>query len=496
MKPGPSAGTSAKANERENQFKAGLNRVHSRFVAFVIVGIACLALCYPRWGDQARVEALRDLAQLQSEARIPDLRGQLAQKAEKALSFDLERVARAVALPLLVARPGTEPQAHLFTAEPPALATVGELQDLGQSGARFPVYGPSPDALADSLRWRLHKVESDAPLVLTRLELSDPVAQNAIDTEVAVEPARVEALQAIATCDQSFDVYTAKREHLDALKKRRVPKPVLQEAIKERGALYEAFAENKRTMLRAKATYDRLMKTARRRPEAAVSQAERGRLVVVTLERTGAKPLELTIPMARPARFAVTPPFTVSAALSRLRDNPRWAELKGLDARKATERLEQQVSFHLWSGEVAGVSISGLSLLKFLPLVFALALWMLTRACRRVRNVYSPLGSNQGTPLPTPGTGMRDLDRALLIGLPVAVCGLSCWSLWRLDAELFMTAILSAVLITQGFVAVRLWKEIHRLLSIARQRSLVQPLPERLPSSGSVARLQRTGSGQ
>jgi hypothetical protein len=183
--------------------------------------------------------------------------------------------------------------------------------------------------------------------------------------------------------------------------------------------------------------------------------------------------------MALPARLAKAPALGATAALSRLEESPLWPGLKGFSVAGGSEKLQRQVSFHLRSTRLGGVPIAGTTVLQAIPLVLLVFMWLLTRACRSVSRAYNPMGSNQGAPLPTPGTGARDLDRALLILLPACACGLTCWALVRLDAQPWIAVFLSAGLLSHSVLAARMWKDMHRQLHSAAQRSMVRPLPER-----------------
>ncbi len=474
--------------------RTGLHRVQVLFFAFVLVSVAALVLCCPRLADEQRVDALKDLARLPGEIDVAKLRRQMAQKAERELAFDLDQVAQAVALSELTARPGAGPQAQLQTAEAPTLTSLGTLADLARTGARFPVRGPHPQILAASLRWRLERLSEKHPRVLTQLQLSHAVGLEAVDAEAIVEPARVEALQAAVAYDRSYEIYNALREHCDKLVKQKMSKKDMLPAVQERVAAYKVVAENKALMRRAALTYARRAKRALRKEAVAPDPAGGGALVVATLTADGEKPLELKIPLARPTLFATTPAFEAPAALTRLQRNPLWSEIRSLDAARASQQLEEQISFHLRSTEIEGVRISGLVALQALPLVLLFFVWALAQGCRAVTRGYSAFGSNQGARIPTPGTGRRNLDRALIVILPIAVCSLTCWALWRLHTQPWVAAALSVGLLMQSVVASRKWKELHGLLDIARHRSLVQPLPEGVLAALNVPKLRRTGS--
>ncbi len=496
VQPGPTeAAEYALKIQGAKDLRTGLHRVQALFIAFVVVCVAALALCFPRLSDAPRKDALQDLARLSSEMDVVTLRRQMAANAERELAFDLERVAQAVALPELTAKLGAGPQTQLQTAEVPKLTSLGALADSARSGTKFPVRGPHPEALAASLRWRLDMQREKHPLVLTKLQLSHAVALESVDAEAVVEPARVEALQATATYDQSYAQYTLLRDNSEELRKQGLSKKDMLPAVQERVAAYKVVTEQKNLMRRATNNYSRRARRALRREAVAEDQAGGGTLVVATLEAEGEKPLALKVPLSRPARFATAPAFKAPAPLTRLERNPLWPEIKSLEAVGATQRLEEQVSFHLRTTELAGLRISGVAVLQTLPLVLLCFVWMLMGGCRAVTRVYSPFGSNQGARIPTPGTGTRAVDRALLVILPVAVCSLTCWSLWRLQEPPWIAAALSFALLTQSLVASRMWKELQRLLDVARHRSLVQPLPEGVLAEVNAPKLRRTGSG-
>ncbi len=374
------------------------------------------------------------------------------------------------------------------------LASLGALADIARMGARFPVRGPHPQVLAASLRWRLERQGEKHPRVLTRLQLAHPLGLEAVDAEAIVEPARVEALQAVVAYDQAYKRYNVLRDRSDKLAKRKLWKKDMLPAVQERVAAYKVVAESKNLMRRTARTYARYARRALRKDAVAPDPAGGGALVVATLEADGQRPLELKVPLARPTRIATTPAFEAPAALTRLQSNPLWPEIRDRDAAGATQQLEKQISFHLRSTEIAGLRISGLVALQALLLVLLFFVWTLTQGCRAVTRAYSAFGSNQGARIPTPGTGRRNLDRALIVILPIAVCSVTCWALWRLHAQPWVAAVLSLGVLTQSLIASRKWKELHRLLDIARHRSLVQPLPEYVLAAVNVPKLRRTGS--
>lgn len=471
------------------ELRRALQRVHAGFIAFALLCIAAMGLGYPRLGDGQRVDALTDLAKLSSEVQVAGLRGQVAKTAERELAFDLEQVARAVALPELTAQTGLGPQVQLQVAEAPALATLGEQARVAQSGASFQVRGPDLEALAASLRWRLARQREPRQFVLTDLRLAHTVDREAVDVEASVEPARVEALKATAAYDQAYDHYTALKDSCEELAKRGLSKKKMLPHVQERVAAYEVVTENKAWMRRANRTYSDRATRALRPRNAASSEHGSEKLVIATLQSEGSKPWRVEIAMTQGARTALAPPFGRSAALTRLQRNPLWSEIRGLNAANATQQLEQQLSFHAREKPLAAVPVSGIGWLHALPLLLLGFVWMLNRSCRAATRAYDPFGSNQGTTLPTPGTGNRALDHALLLSLPLTVCCLVCVSLWRVHAEPWLAVGLSLPLLAQSVIAVRRWKEQHRLLEIARNRSLVQPLPERVSAPVGRSRL-------
>ncbi len=470
------------------ELRRGLKLLQAAFITFLLASCVALLLAYPRAGDKQRLHAMRDLAQLSHEVDVPALRRQMAKRATDELAFDLERVANAVAVPELTAKPGREPQTQLLNAEPPALDTLFAVANTLSSGARVVVHGPSVEDLAAGIRWRVDALRDKRPLVLTHLELAQSVTREAVEAEVSVEPARLEALRTTSAYDASYEQYTALRERSEALTKQGAGKPDRLAAARERVSAFEALQEDKTAMRRATRAYQRSMRRARKRPADVSEQDAFGRLVIATLESEGHKPLLYGIPVALAARFAAAPATKVPPSLERLRESPLWPEIKGASAAQAKADLQRQVSFHLRKTSLERVELRGIDGLQLLPLAVFFVLALLTRRCLVATRVYTPFGSNQGTALPIPGTGIRDVDRALLVVLPLAVCGLVIWSLLRLGVQPWFASALSVLLITQSVIASRRWKELHGLLHLARQRSLVQPFPERSAGDGASAR--------
>ena len=175
-------------------------------------------------------------------------------------------------------------------------------------------------------------------------------------------------IQAIAAYDQAYAQYTLLRDQSEKLRKQGMSKKDMLPAAQERVAAYKELTEHKNLMRRATRTYARRARHALRKDATAEDQTGGGILVVATLESDGEKPLEVKIPLGRPARFATAPAFKGPVALTRLQRNPLWPEIESLDPVGATHHLKEQVSFHLRTTKIAGLDISGLAVLQALPL--------------------------------------------------------------------------------------------------------------------------------
>lgn len=411
--------------------KRSLTSAHTWFIALAVVAGLVTIVCFPRLGDLPRLRALSALDDLEGQLDHGGLRRALASEAESRAAIGLSDVIQRVGLRRVRMDRRSERPEGLFVARAPRLATLGAIAKATSDGHGVQVSGPDLDALAASIRWRLHRDGAFSSPRLVSVKLSGaPISRRAADQEALVEPARVEAKQTKARYREALDRYKRADARRTKLLTTRASSRRQRAASKDRYAAYLTLQQALEPMKQARTRHAHLARAAADLAPQQGSGSDEAVLVRTAWFHANGDPFEYVIPLRRARTRLAVSPQPMPPALAQLMANPLWSKIEGETLSGARSLMRGQLSWHMATLPIAGVRVTGLDMVLLLSVLLCLVLFRTIERAWAAARDYNPF-EHPGRDLPRVGTGDLRVDLALLSAPACLATWVACLSIWR-----------------------------------------------------------------
>lgn len=460
--------------------QARLSAVQRSLIVVTIVAFAIALLVRPAPDNADYRRALAELTSLErrferSSVEAAMLAHAKAQGREPVAQLSKQiKALRPITLQPATTLTGIEPLATL------EIATLADIDRYAASGATLPLQVADLSSVASSLAWRLtRELPQGVPVTLQAAELSiAPVAAAALEVEAEVAALQSSQQAARATTERT----SAQLASITALYEARVKRRVSRQL---RSDTYKSLLEARKSHGEA----ERALRDIDKRYEAAVAKAAQP--AAQAAAGYGLLTLALTWPgttqhYAVPVRVktvhAQLPPLK-GVTLKQTHKAGLWAELSHLDAASAARAVVQRFNWHKQHIELAGVELSGSTVLQLCPCILPLMLLWLLRRMRAVTLDYNPFRTRVQGALPRVGFPSRLLDALAIVVLPLTSAALAVSAL-MIVGQIPALPLLAAVscLIVGAYAFVKLG-ELQRLMEDVVRSHSVPPPEERRATS-------------
>lgn len=452
---------------------AGFRRAHRLFIVHVGVALLGALICFPHCGDSARLDALEKLNTLSDKLDPEALARTLQQQAELGAKLDLASIVESANGEGVAAGAGSG-DTHLFEAHRPPIQNLGEVVQRCAGGQTLKVTGPDVEPLGTMLRWRLARLGGEGTVENLRL-VPGTSSQADVETDLEVEPLRRRA----AAETKLFTELEAQHEYrvrrTKTLWKIKAPKKQQWKAHGERRDARDAMLAQQG-----------VMETAVSRYEAAAEKAlafepgddEGAEGVVVEAQFVGpdGKQATLRMPAPRVERQLISVPIALPAELEALTRQDAWPEIRGGSVKAAIEHVKGQLSWHLDGGHLGPIRVGGATVVQLFPLLMLAMTFLLARQCAAAHDAFSPF-HHPGRDLPRVGTGIPQLDSALIIGPVALTTAIAVVTLARIDGQFWIALLFGLAAIAQSVFTARAMAELKNLRRDIVRTSLPAPLP-------------------
>jgi hypothetical protein len=337
------------------------------------------------------------------------------------------------------------------------LATLADAQEHGRPDSTVSIGVPEVTGLGTALAWRLNHLDKTGSLALKEVALQGGTVNEA-DVAAESEIAQLQTAKHVAqvAVDEATKRLEAEQNLFEARRKRGLAWKIIVQSIEARDAAKVVLTEKTQVLTDLSARYLAMVEQALRpRASAAIAEIPAFALAHVSFaEESALSPMD--VPVRLEAR-QVSVPALRQADFGKTKEAGLWEQVKDLSPNEAVGAIQHEFNWHKQTLELAGLKLSGMTLLQLLPCALPLLMLLLRRRLKSAAASYSLFGTKIYGAMPTVGFRSRSLEGLAVVALPLLAClsaGLSLFLVGELPVLPALSALACLVLGSRIFVRV------------------------------------------